>query len=67
MPPLLANDLVSGGMGDQMGEPFCRDDIAVPDGLFHRLREREKTRHMNLPDDPIYAGAYLRGCSRRVK
>ncbi len=48
MPPLLANDLVSGGVRNQMGKPLRRNDVAIPDGLFHRLGEREKTRHANF-------------------
>ena len=40
-PPLaLADDLVAGRMGDEMGEPLHGDRVAVGDGLGHRLRER---------------------------
>ena len=38
----LADDLVAGGMRDQMGEAFHRHRVAVADGGFHGLGERQE-------------------------
>jgi hypothetical protein len=45
MPAALADDLVSGREWDQMGEAFHGHRIAIPDGRFHGLGQRQETRH----------------------
>ena len=42
---LLADDLMAGGMGDQVGEPLHRHGVAVPHVGLHGLGKRQKTRH----------------------
>ena len=44
-PLALADDLMAGRMGDEVGEPLHGHAVAVPDGLGHRLGERQKARH----------------------
>ena len=41
----LTDDLVSGRMRNQMGEPLHGHGIAIPDGRFHGLGEGQETRH----------------------
>src|SRR5262245_45880405 len=43
--PLLADHLVAGRIGDEMGEPLHRHGIAVPDAVLHRLGKGQETRH----------------------
>src|SRR5947208_7279484 len=45
MAPTLPNDLVPGREGNEMGEPFHGDGIAVAQGRFDGVGETEKTRH----------------------
>jgi hypothetical protein len=37
--PALAQQLVTGGERDQMGEAFERDAVAIRDQLMHRIAE----------------------------
>ena len=44
----LADDLVAGGMGNEMGEAFHRHRVAVADGGLDGFGERRNTRHARL-------------------
>src|SRR5438445_6345834 len=50
MAPSLANDLVPGREGNEMGKPFHGDCVAVAQGRFHRFGETEETRHGGISD-----------------
>ena len=43
----LADDLVAGGMRDQMGEAFDGDGVAIADVGLNRFGERGNSRHWN--------------------
>ena len=43
----LADDLVAGGMRNEMGETLERHGIAVADGRFDGFGERGNTRHVD--------------------
>ena len=61
---LLADDLVAGGMRDQVGEPLHGHGVAIADGRFHGLGKRQKTRHGTVR---WLAADYLRGRFGGVK
>ena len=64
--PSLADDLVPGGVRDEMGEPLHRHGIAVPDAVLHRFGQGQKTRHRMVVRSGELRG-YLRGAPGRVK
>ena len=44
VPLALANDLMAGGVRDQVGEPFQRNRIAILDEFRHRILQGHEAR-----------------------
>src|SRR6266704_1365884 len=64
--PLLADDLMAGSVGNEVGEPLHRHGIAVPDAVLHGFGQGQETRHRVIVRCWDGSG-YLRGAPGGVK
>ena len=60
----LADDLVAGGVRDQVGEPLHRHGVAIADGRIRRPRQATENAAW---DNPLAGCGYLRGRFGGVK
>src|SRR3979490_3522680 len=57
-PAALADDLVAGGVRNEMGEAFHRERVAVADIGLHGGRQGHELSHQTLPDRTFRAFFY---------
>src|SRR5690606_3870100 len=58
IPLALADDLVAGSEGNQVGEAFQRNGVAIIDEGVHRVLQREKFSHHMSPVATSFCSHY---------